>query len=182
VVALAAAAAFAATGAARTIGDPPIVHVSAPRYTGYHMPSSAMEPTLHCARPGYGCLGTYPDRLVVQPLRTGPERGDILVFDTPPLAQIRCGAGGTFVKRVIALPGEVFSERRGYVYVNGKKLDEPYVQASRRDSQTVPPRKLPAGAYFLMGDNRPYSCDSREWGPVPRKNIVGKVVKVFRQP
>jgi signal peptidase I len=117
-----------------------------------------------------------------------PHRGDIIVFDTPPLAKVRCGAGGTFVKRLIALPGELYEERAGYVYINGKKLDEPYVKTSkdpnknRRDSQTVPPRRIPKGQYFFMGDNRLQSCDSREWGAVPRKNIIGEVVAIYWPP
>src|SRR4051794_4040201 len=61
--------------------SPPIVRVSAPRYTGYHMPSSSMEPTLHCAKPGFGCGASQPDRLLVQSFDSAaPRRGDIVVF------------------------------------------------------------------------------------------------------
>ena len=56
-----------------------------------------------------------------------PKRGDIIVFHTPPLASVRCGAGGTFVKRLIGLPGDTWEERDGYVYINGKRLNEPYI-------------------------------------------------------
>ena len=65
-----------------------------------------------------------------------PQRGDIVVFNTPPAARVRCGAGGVFVKRLIGLPGETWSERDGYVYINGKKLDEPYIEPDRRDTDT----------------------------------------------
>jgi signal peptidase I len=160
--------------------SPPVVHVSAPRYTGYHMPSSSMEPTLHCAKPAFGCGASHPDRLLVKAFTSDPARGDIVVFRTPRRAQVRCGVSGTFVKRLIGLPGETVSERSGIVFIDGRKLDEPYVKAGRRDDQTgswhVASRK-----YFLLGDNRASSCDSRFWGSVPRSNLIGKVVKVFRQ-
>jgi len=152
-------------------------------YTGYHVPSSSMEPTLHCAQPAIGCSGAHADRVVVRPLRAGePRRGDIVAFHTPPLARIRCGAGGVFLKRVIGLPGERVSERDGIVFVDGKRLGEPYVAADRRDHE---PRRtwprLRAGHYFLLGDNRAQSCDSRIWGSVRRAKIIGVITKVYRQ-
>jgi hypothetical protein len=92
----------------RNGGDasPPVVRVSAPRYTGYHMPSSSMKPTLHCGRPGAGCGAAHPDRLLVRPLTSDPARGDIVVFTTPRRAMEVYGASGTFVKRLVGLPGE----------------------------------------------------------------------------
>ena len=160
--------------------NPPVVHVSAPRYTGYHMPSSSMEPTLHCAKPGFGCGASHPDRLLVRSFDSAPSRGDIVVFTTPPRAAEPCGAGGTFVKRLIGLPGETVAERDGVVFINGEKLNEPYLKADRRDDETSR-WHVPDGQYFLMGDNRSSSCDSRFWGSVPRDKIIGKVVKIFRQ-
>ena len=152
----------------------------------YRIPSSSMEPTLHCAKPAPGCEARFSDRVLANRLIyhfRSPKRGEIIVFNTPPLARIRCGAGGTFVKRLIGLPGEVVSERDGIVYIDGKELKEPYVAQSRRDHN--PPQswpRIPAGEYFFMGDNRAQSCDSRVWGPVPRKNLIGEVFFVYWPP
>jgi signal peptidase I len=152
----------------------------------YRIPSSSMEPTLHCARPGSGCESRFSDRVLANRFIyhfRQPHRGDIIVFKTPPLAKQRCGAGGTFVKRLIALPGETWEEKNGFIFINGKKLIEPYVKPDRRDTGTsYPTRKIPAGTYFMMGDNRTQSCDSREWGPVPRKNLIGEVFFVYWPP
>ena len=151
----------------------------------YRIPSSSMEPTLHCARPGSGCESRFSDRVLanrfVYHFRE-PARGDIVVFKTPIEAERTCGAGGTFVKRLVALPGETWEERDGVVYINGKRLVEPYVRGARRDQSSHGPRKIPEGRYFFMGDNRVQSCDSREWGAVPRENIIGEVFFVYWPP
>jgi signal peptidase I len=148
----------------------------------YRIPTSSMEPTLHCAAPGPGCLGTSSDRVIaariVYDFRS-PARGDIVVFKAPTRAKAQCQEGGTFVKRIIGLPGEVVSERRGTVFVDGRLLAEPYVDASRRDRLTQTWPRVPAHAYFVMGDNRAASCDSRDWGTVPRKNLIGPVVATY---
>ena len=152
----------------------------------YRIPSSSMEPTLHCAKPAPGCEARFSDRVLANRFIyrfRSPKRGEIIVFKTPPAAQVRCGAGGTFVKRLIGLPGEVVSERDGYVYINGAQLLEPYIAANRRDHE--PPRtfaRIPKGYYFFMGDNRAQSCDSRVWGPVPRANLIGEVFFVYWPP
>ena len=148
----------------------------------YRIPTSSMEPTLHCALPGPGCLGKASDHViaasVVYDLRS-PQRGDIVVFKAPALAKTRCQEGGTFVKRIVGLPGERISERRGIVFVDGKRLLDPYVDPSRRDRLTRAWPRVPAHAYFVMGDNRANSCDSREWGTVPRGNLIGPVVATY---
>jgi signal peptidase I len=150
----------------------------------YRIPSSSMEPTLHCAG-GPGCEARLSDRVLANRFIyrfRNPHRGEIVVFKTPPQAQAQCGAGGTFVKRLIGLPGETWSERNGFVYIDGRRLNERYVKANRRDSQTHQAQKIPPGMYFMMGDNRSSSCDSRVWGPVPRKNLIGEVFATYWPP
>ena len=151
----------------------------------YRIPSSSMEPTLHCAGAGLGCTANFSDRVLANRFLyhfTDPDRGDIVVFETPRDARSQCGAGGTFVKRIVALPGETWEMRNGHVYINGRRLQEPYVQEDRRDSDTRPPEKIPDDSYWVMGDNRSQSCDSRVWGPLPEANLIGKVFAVYWPP
>jgi len=160
----------------------------------YRIPSSSMEPTLHCARPAAGCEASTSDRVLANRFIyhfRSPRRGEIVVFKTPKLALEACGSQGTFVKRLIGLPGEVWEERSGFVYINGKKLNEPYVKADRRDHDSyglmdIPPRhtytRIPKNYYLMMGDNRSSSCDSRRWGLVPRKNLIGPVFATYWPP
>ncbi len=152
----------------------------------YRIPSSSMEPTLHCASSGgSGCLARFSDRVLANRFIyhfRDPHRREIIVFNVPKEAEEACGAGGVFVKRIIGLPGDVWQERQGFVYINGKKLDEPYIKKDRRDFQSYPARKIPKDNYFMMGDNRQSSCDSRKWGTVPRSRIIGKVFAVYWPP
>jgi signal peptidase I len=152
----------------------------------YRIPTSSMEPTLHCARPGDGCLGDFSDRVIVNRFAyrlRDPQRGDIVVFDAPPAAAAQCGFRGTYVKRIVGVPGDTVTMDRGYVSVNGRLLDESsYIRtrAQRGDQSGV--WKVPSGRYFLMGDNRTDSCDSRVWGSVPRSSLVGPVMATYWPP
>ena len=149
----------------------------------YRIPSSAMEPTLRCGRPALGCSGQAADRVVALRLRwpfRSVGRGDIVAFHIPPRTAARCGAGGIYVKRVIALPGETFAERHGAVYVDGRRLRERYVKL--RDNMTLPRRRVPDGTYFLLGDARSQSCDSRVFGAVPRRDLIARVVATYWRP
>ncbi len=151
----------------------------------YRVPSASMEPTLHCAMPGGGCEARFDERILANRLAyryRDPKRGEIVVFQTPPETARRCGAGGTFVKRIVGLPGEVVSERDGRVYVNGKPLAEPYIPRNKRDTRTESWPRIPSRGYFVMGDNRGSSCDSRQWGTVPRENLIGAVVASYWPP
>lgn len=124
------------------------------------------------------------DRVVVEKPVVDPSRGDILLVRVPPLAEARCGSGGTFIERLIGLPGETVEVRivdgYGTVFIDSKELDEPYIAPERRDIGPMPAATIPDGAYFVLGDNRAVSCDSRVWGTVTRANLVGKVVRIDR--
>ena len=160
----------------------------------YRIPSSSMEPTLHCARPGPGCVARFSDRVLANRFIyhfREPERGDIIVFDTPPEAEERCdGASGTFVKRLVGLPGETINFRRGHVLVNGRRLAEPYLPPEERGKTVLlgreqpieVPYRIPAAHYLMLGDNRTQSCDGRDWGAVPRENLIGEVFSVYWPP
>ena len=185
--------------------------------TPYTVPTSSMEPTLHCApaktktttptsslQPsqsqststqhsgpvspercqGGSFLGVhFSDRVLVNRFIyrfRSPHRGEIVVFKTPSVANEICSGLNTavLVKRLIGLPGDTISEKRGQIYVNGKKLKERYVKPARRDERSGS-WTVPKGWYFFMGDNRIASCDSRDWGPVPRKDLVGPVFMTY---
>ena len=118
----------------------------------YRIPSSSMEPTLHCARPGSGCESRWSDRVLANRFIyhfRDPKRGrDRRLQDACPPRRSRATAatpgngGETFVKRLIALPGDRWREQDGYIYLNGKKLNEPYVKADRRDTETIPEKTV----------------------------------------
>ena len=102
-----------------------------------------------------------------------PARGDIVVFRLPGDTSQR------FIKRLVGLPGERVEIRAGNVYIDGRQIEEPYLQVSTRRGGTW---DVPEGAIFVMGDNRNNSSDSRVWGVVPLDNIVGKALFVYWPP
>jgi signal peptidase I len=101
------------------------------------------------------------------------ERGDMVVFWFP------LDPSKSYIKRVIGLPGDTVEIDHGTVIVNGKPLSEDYVPESYRDQQSLPPERIEPDHYFVLGDHRSSSNDSRAWGTVPRKNIYGKAVFVY---
>jgi len=153
----------------------------------YRIPTPSMEPTLHCAKPVAFCQGRFSDRVIANRLAyrfAEPKRGQIVVFRAPETAQ-RCGpsdGGSTFVKRIVGLPGELVSERDGVIHVNGDRLVEPYVDPSLRGHESGRWPRLAPGHYFVLGDNRIRSCDSRIWGAVPRGNLIGPVLLTYWPP
>ncbi|HEY7149267.1 MAG TPA: signal peptidase I [Gaiellaceae bacterium] len=154
----------------------------------YRLPSSAMEPTFHCARPGSGCEADHMDRVLVSRFTyriRDPHRGDVAAFHLPDTAPPVCGVTGddvVYLKRVVALPGEHWRERNGFIYINGTKLNEPYVKSDRRDAETIPLKTVPEDEYLMLGDNRSSSCDSRRFGTVPRDNLIGPLYAVYWPP
>ncbi|MGC2718083.1 MAG: signal peptidase I [Candidatus Acidiferrales bacterium] len=101
------------------------------------------------------------------------DRGDVVVFWYP------LDRSKSFIKRVVALPGETLEIRFGHVYINGKEVAEPYVPANYLDGSSYGPVQIPAGNYFVMGDHRDSSNDSRVFGPVGRPYIYGKAVFAY---
>jgi signal peptidase I len=145
-------------------------------FQAFYIPSESMKPTLNVG-----------DRVLVNKVSYrlhDVNRGDIVVFTTPPKAKDANNEIKDLVKRVIALPGESFSTHDGGVYINGRPLKEPYLQ---RGVQTcapntgasgcgdVPATKIPSGDILVLGDNRPASKDSRFFGPIKESSIVGRV-------
>ena len=139
----------------------------------FFIPTSSMTPTLG-----------VDDRVLVQKAFFNwrdVREGDIVVFTHPPLDT--CAGSGDLVKRVIALPGQTIYSSGNGIYINGRLLSEPYLPhydplgppiASRQHPFLVPP-----GEFYVLGDNRADSCDSRYWGPIEGSSIVGKVVLVW---
>jgi signal peptidase I len=140
----------------------------------FWIPSSSMVPA----------LDVY-DRVVVQKAFftwRDVREGNIVVFSHPRLDGCP-GPDGDLVKRVIALPGQTIYSSGNGIYVNGRPLAEPYLP---HDDPLGPPiassqhpYRVPPGEFYLLGDNRADSCDSRYWGPIKGSSIVGKVVLVF---
>jgi signal peptidase I len=101
------------------------------------------------------------------------ERGDVVVFHYPRDPE------KSYIKRVIALPGDRLRIDHGQVWLNGRQLPEPYVPEEYSDSRSMAETVIPEGTYFMMGDHRSISSDSREFGPVVRSLIYGKAVFVY---
>jgi signal peptidase I len=143
----------------------------------YRIPSPSMEPTLHCGKPADGCRARVSDRVIANRIVyrfQAPERGDIIVFEAPSGVRSACGAGGAFIKRIVGLPGEKVSMQDGHVFIDGVPLKEPYLARAYRGRESGEWPRSPRGGYFVLGDNRAKSCDSRRWGVVPRENIIGR--------
>ncbi len=161
----------------------------------YQIPSGSMLPTLQIGQ-----------RILVDRIASSPHIGDIIVFHPPKNYAAGCadsaegeqgGAGAepcgvaqrepsseTFVKRVVGLPGDRISIRNGHVYRNGVPEHDSYIEPCGGGSVCNFPRAItvPRGDYYMMGDNRGASDDSRFWGPVPRAWIIGKAFLTYWPP
>ena len=104
-----------------------------------------------------------------------PERGEVIVFEFPD--SIPSNSKRDFVKRVIGLPGETIEVKDGVPFVDGVVLEEPYL--TTKDHSNGRKVELGAGEYYVMGDNRAHSNDSRSWGAVPEENLRGKVWMIY---
>ena len=159
-------------------------------FQGFEVPSASMEKNVltgdrllvnrfvFAPAPGW-FTAVLPERPV--------RRGDVLVFRYPEDPR------RDFIKRVVALPGETVEIRDKRVYVDGRSLVEPYafhsddavwpddpsIAETHRRRDQMPPQQVPEGAYFVLGDNRDDSSDSRYWGPVPARNLLGRALFVY---
>ena len=177
VIALAVAA-IALTGCGRLTGVSSSDSASAAEES-LEVVGSSMEPTLHCARPGAGCRAMHDDEVVIRD-EAKIERREVVAFRVGAKATQFCGAGGLYVKRVIGLAGERVEFRDGAVYVDDRRLREPYADGPTDSAEAgtaivVPPRHV-----LVLGDNRAESCDSRVWGPLAVRKIVGVGVAIQR--
>lgn len=130
------------------------------------VPSGSMEKTI--------MTGDRVITLRMAYLFDDPQRGDIIVFPFPDNEKVY------YIKRIIGLPGETIEGKDGYVYINGKRLTEPYVTSKLDDD--FGPYVVPANSYFMMGDNRDISEDSRYWNHkfVKRSKIIGKALFKYK--
>ncbi|XFA73503.1 signal peptidase I [Thermosynechococcaceae cyanobacterium Okahandja] len=137
------------------------------------IPSESMEPTLW---PG--------DRIVVEKLtyrHRPPQRGDIVVFYTPPLLEtMGYRSDQALIKRVIATAGDTVAVKEGRVWVNQQPLEEPYI--AEAPVYTMPPLTVPPNTLFVMGDNRNHSNDSHIWGFLPVENVIGRAIACYWPP
>ena len=135
----------------------------------FNVDGTSMEPNLHNTELILVDKWTY--------LFHPPERGDVIVFQAPPHPDM------DYVKRVIAVPGDTVTVRDTTVIVDGVTLDETYVDPKNQGNpfanKNITNWTVPAGMYFVLGDNREVSSDSRDWGYVPAKNIVGRAALVY---
>lgn len=130
----------------------------------YHVEGTSMEPSLRSSE--YVAVNK-----IAYDFGHTPERGDVIIFHYPKNRSV------DYIKRVVGLPGDTITVTDKTVMVNGTLLDEPYISApsNPQGEKWV----VPANSYFVLGDNRPVSDDSRYWGFVPKDDIVGKAVLVF---
>lgn len=159
----------------------------------FRIPSESMVPTLQVGQ------RVLVDRVSLR--FSDPERGDVMVFKPPVGADTsECGVNHpedqpcprhtatkskiNFIKRVVGLPGDRLSVKRGRVYIDGKLQKEPFIRPSADCSICNLPRPItvPKGQYYMMGDNRGESADSREWGPVPKSWLIGHAFFTYWPP
>lgn len=147
------------------------------------IPSGSMIPSL-----------LVGDRLIVEKVSyyfSDPQRGDIVVFYPPDPSLEPQGSTAHFmrwlgftrqaayIKRVVGLPGESIRIEEGQVFINGKALEENYTNSAYPDFDNMPAQTIPEDHYFMMGDNRGNSRDSRVWGTLPEDNIIGRTMLRF---
>jgi signal peptidase I len=141
----------------------------------YFIPSVSMEPTLQ--------IGDHILVLKAAYDFTSPAIGDVVVFKAPPKEHENCSDPDVqdLVKRIIALPGDKIYSKGNQIFVDGAPLHQPW-QYTQPLGTPITLQVVAPNSYFVMGDNRSNSCDSRVWGDVPRGNIIGKAIFIFWPP
>lgn len=140
----------------------------------FRIPSDSMVPTL-----------VQGDRVLVNKLSYDAHdvnRGDIVVFTRPPNLAAAPGDPEDLIKRVIGLPGETVSARDGVVYIDDRKLTEPYLPEGTATFNLDSPVEVPPGHILVMGDNRGNSTDGRSFGPIPIDTVVGRAFMIMWPP
>lgn len=114
------------------------------------------------------------DKIIMRAVSGDLQRGEVIMFRYPKDEK------RTYFKRVIGLPGETIEIKTGVIYINGSPVDEPYLdQEYNHVKPSFPPEQIPSDHYFVMGDNRDNSSDSRSWGTVDKRLIVGKYYMTY---
>ena len=134
----------------------------------FFIPSGSMEPTLV---PG--------DRVAVAKYSKTPSLGNIIVFKAPAASVKTCGpseGSSDLIKRVIGMPGQTISSSGNEVLIDGKPLAQPWIPADTPLGTPIVTTHIPKNSYYVLGDNRMHSCDSRYWGVVPGSSIVGQAI------
>jgi len=145
----------------------------------YRVASASMEPTLHCAAAPNCRSLTADDVLVVPYLGGSPKQGDLIAFHLP-ADRHACGGQSTYIKRVAGLPGQRFARRRGRISINAHRTK---AHAGRHTaSPAAGVIDVAPDGYFVIGDNTRISCDSRVFGTIPRRDIIGRVVAIIWPP
>jgi signal peptidase I len=150
----------------------------------YRVTSSSMEPTLHCAG-APDCRSLRSDEVLVDRLAyliSAPRRGDVVVVRPDGFEHRACQGGRVYVKRIVGLPGERIAQLHGRIYIDGEELRERYVAPWAAGGPDFRGRVVPRNQFFVLGDNRRYSCDSRQFGAVPAAAILGRVELVYWPP
>lgn len=137
-------------------------------FASYYVPSPSMQGTL---QPGDKFIA---EKFSTKVLHRSPERGEIVIFQHPDHPK------ETWVKRVIGMPGDLVEIRAGRVWINNEPLQEDYIEDEVMFDYG--PVSVPAGQYFVLGDNRDNSLDSRYWGYLPQEYIEGSPVLIFWPP
>jgi signal peptidase I len=149
---------------------PPVNSVGSGQVRFFTEQAASMEPTL------------FPGDRISAINRSSPlQRGDVVVLD-PPSSAYQGSSPGPEIKRIVGLPGETISSSDNTVFINGRSLTEPYLTSGAVLTAPIVTQVIPVGQYFVLGDNRADSADSRFFGPIPSASVVGIATTIVSPP